>query len=63
MITFTEFFLFIGLMVAVAYALYWRGEAQKNHFLFKLMLTNKEARDKILADFDNVQKHIEKQMT
>lgn len=58
MITFTEFFLFIGLMVAVAYALYWRSEAQKNNFLFKLMLTNKEAREKILHDFEAVQKHL-----
>lgn len=57
MITYTEFFLFVGLMVAVAYALYWRSEAQKNHFLFKLMITNKEAREKILEDFETLQKH------
>jgi len=58
MITYAEFFLFIGMMVAVGYALYWRGEAHKNHFLFKLMLTNKEAREKILNDFEAVQKHL-----
>ncbi len=58
MITFTEFFLFIGMMIAIAYALYWRGEAHKNNFLFKLMLTNKEAREKILHDFETVQKHL-----
>lgn len=57
MITYTEFFLFVGLMVAVAYALYWRSEAQKNHFLFKLIITNKEAREKILEDFETLQKH------
>lgn len=57
MITYTEFFLFVGLMAAVAYALYWRSEAQKNHFLFKLMITNKEAREKILEDFETLQKH------
>jgi hypothetical protein len=52
MITFTEFFLFIGMMVAIGYALYWRGESRKRHYLFKLMLEDKEIREQIVCNFE-----------
>lgn len=58
MITYTEFFLFISMMFAIGYALYWRGESKKNEFLFKLMLTNKEAREKIVNDFEELQRRM-----
>lgn len=52
MITYAEFFLFISMMVAIGFALYWRGESKKYYFLFKLMLENKEARDQIIQNFE-----------
>lgn len=58
MITYTEFFLFISMMVAVGYALHWRGESKRHEFLFKLMLTNKEAREKIVNDFEELQRRM-----
>lgn len=53
MITYAEFFLFIGLIVAIAFGVYWKHEATKWHFLFKLMLTNEEARSEIIHNFDD----------
>jgi len=58
MITYTEFFLFISLIVAIGYALYWRHEAQQHQFLFKLILTNKHAREKIIGEFDELVKRM-----
>ena len=52
MITYAEFFLFISMMVAIGFALYWRGESKKYYFMFKLMLENKEARDQIIQNFE-----------
>ena len=57
MITYTEMFLFVALIFAVGYAFYWKSEAQKNHFLFKLMLTNKDAREKIVENFEEFKRH------
>ena len=51
MITYTEFFLFIGLIVSIAYGAYWRFEAHKAIHLFKLMLTNSEAREDIVNGY------------
>lgn len=58
MITYTEFFLFISMMFAIGYALYWRGEFKRYEFLFKLMLTDKEAREKIVNDFEELQRRM-----
>lgn len=52
MITYTEMFLFIALIFAVGYAFYWKAECQKHHYLFKLMLTNKDAREKLVENFE-----------
>lgn len=54
MITYTEFFLFIGMMVAIGYALHWRAEAYRFRTLFKLMVTEKVVRDKILEEFETI---------
>lgn len=59
MITYTEMFLFIALIFAVGYAFYWKGEAQKNVFLFKLMLTNKDAREKIVENFEEFKRSMQ----
>lgn len=52
MITYAEFLLFIGLIVAIGYGVYWKHEATKYHFMFKLMLTNPEARNEIVNNYD-----------
>lgn len=59
MITYTEFFLFFSMMVAIVFALFWRSEAIRYHHLFKLMLTNKEARQKIIDEFEQIARTIE----
>jgi hypothetical protein len=51
MITYTEFFLFVALIIAVFYALHWRFEAHRVSHLFKLMLTNSEAREDIVNGY------------
>jgi hypothetical protein len=45
MITYTEFFLFIALIVAIAHGFYWRHEAKKGFFVFKLIMTDPKARE------------------
>lgn len=59
MITYTEFFLFIGMMFAIGCALYWRAEAYRFRSLFKLMVTDRVVRDKILHDFEALKHHME----
>jgi hypothetical protein len=54
MITYTEFFLFMGMMFAIGCALYWRAEAYRFRTLFKLMVTEKIVRDKILEEFETL---------
>ncbi len=54
MITYTEFFLFIGMMFAIGCALHWRAEAYRFRTLFKLMVTEKVVRDKILEEFETI---------
>jgi len=58
MISYAEFFLFIGFIAAIGYALYWKHEAGKWHFLFKLMLTDKAAREKIVNNFDEFKRTV-----
>lgn len=53
MITYTEFFLFIALMVAIAYGIYWKMEARKAHFVFKLMMTDAKAREEIIEGYND----------
>ena len=53
MITYAEFFLFISLGIAIGYALHYKQEAHRMSQLFKLMLTNKDAREQILSDYEN----------
>lgn len=59
MITYTEMFLFVALIFAVGYAFYYKAEAQKNAFLFKLMLTNKDAREKIVENFEEFRRQMQ----
>lgn len=56
MITFTEFFLFFGIVLAFLYGAYWRNEAKKSNHLFKLMLTNKQAREEIVKGFEEFER-------
>jgi hypothetical protein len=58
LITYAEFFLFIGLIAAIAYGIYWKHEAAKWHFLFKLMLTNEEARSEIINNYDEFKRQV-----
>ncbi|NBS68656.1 hypothetical protein EBT31_07040 [bacterium] len=58
MITYTEFFLFMGMMVAIGCALHWRAEAYRFRTLFKLMVTEKVVRDKILEDFETLKQRM-----
>jgi hypothetical protein len=51
MITFTEFFLFISLMVAIGVALHYKKESSKSDFLLHLFLTNPKARDEMIDGF------------
>lgn len=51
MITFTEFFLFVALIFTISYAMFWRFEARRVSHLFKLMLTNEDARRDILHSY------------
>ena len=51
MITFTEFFLFFALILAILYGLYWRNEAKKAHWIFNLMVSNEEAREDIIKGY------------
>jgi hypothetical protein len=53
MITYTEFFLFVALIIAVFYALHWRFEAHRVSHLFKLMLTNEKARHDLVKGFQD----------
>jgi hypothetical protein len=59
MITYAEMFLFVALIFAVGYAFYWKAEAQKSTFLFKLMLTNKDAREKIVENFEEFRRQMQ----
>lgn len=52
MITYTEFFLFFSLVIVFLYAMHWRSEAHKASHLFKLMMTEKEVRDKIVEGYE-----------
>lgn len=58
MITYAEFLLFIGLIVAIGYGVYWKHEATKWNFMFKLMLTNQEAREEIINNFDEFKRRV-----
>jgi hypothetical protein len=58
MISYAEFFLIISLIFAIGYAVYWKHEAGKWHYLFKLMLTNKEAREEIVNNFDEFKRRV-----
>ena len=51
MITYTEFFLFISLIVAIGYALHWKHKAYEINHLFKLMLTDSEANKKLVDGY------------
>ncbi len=51
MITYTEFFLFIALMVAIAHGFYWRHEAKKGFFVFKLLMNDEKAREEIIKEY------------
>lgn len=53
MITYTEFFLFVSMMVTIGYALHWRSEASKWSHMFKLMVSDERARTEILASYEN----------
>lgn len=59
MITYTEFFLFMGMMVAIGYAFCWRVEAKWYKTMFKLMVTDRAMRDKILEDFETLKQRME----
>lgn len=58
MITYAEFFLFIGLIISIGFSVYWKHEATKWHFLFKLMLTNEEARSEIVNNYDEFKRRV-----
>ena len=53
MITYTEFFLFIALIVAIAHGFYWKHETKKAHFVFKLMMTDAKAREEIIEGYND----------
>jgi hypothetical protein len=54
MITYTEFFLFIALIVAIAHGFYWKHEAKKGFFVFKLIMTDPKAREEIIKDYNEL---------
>lgn len=53
MITYTEFILFFGLVIAIGYALFWRHEAMTHAHLFKLMVESKDIREQIVGQFED----------
>lgn len=53
MITYTEFILFVGLVIAIGYAMFWRHEAMTNAHLFKLMVESKDIREQIVGQFED----------
>lgn len=56
MITYSEFFLFVALAVAIGYAFYWRHQAKLIDAFFRLMVTDPKAREKIVSDFERIKR-------
>ena len=58
MITTTEFFLFVVWGITLGYAMYEKGESHKAKKLVFLLLSNDEAREKIVSDYKFFSKSI-----
>lgn len=58
MVTYAEFFLFVALIASLAHGFYWRGEAKKWFFLFKLMLTDERSRKEILENYQEFKRKV-----
>jgi hypothetical protein len=58
MITTTEFFLFIGWVLAIVWGFHWKSEAKKSHRLIIEMFENDTMRERIVKDFQLFKKSI-----
>lgn len=56
MITYSEFFLFVALGIAVGYACYWRHQAKMLDIFLKMMVTDPKARDKIVSQYEQLKR-------
>lgn len=54
MITYTEFFLFIALIVAIAHGFYWKNEAKKGFRMFNLLMNDAKLREKVVKDYHEI---------
>lgn len=58
MITTTEFILFCCFIAGIGYGLYWKEEAKKWQHLFKLIISNEEARNEIVSNFEEFKRKV-----